>query len=380
MDETPAKSAHVVIEAPADGLCIVMHAGTRKYFRMGEREAAFLASLDGRAAAADLEQHNCSGFNPQEVRHLLAWFQTQGLTGADAPPGTGSRLAAFFSGPDKWRIHLLDPDALLERHLGLVHALFSRPALACYLAILLLPVAVFAGVPGLLEQAVAGYAAPMTALHWVVLYLAVLAMIAIHEMAHAVTCKHFGGRVHKIGLMLLYLQPVMYCDVSDSWRFRDVEKKIAVAAAGIFVQLLVSSLALCAWAVAGWPLLLYFGVINVAIALFNLFPLLKLDGYWMLVHALDEPNLRKKGFDAVARALRRVARRGRAEPIEPALLCFGAATLMAVTLFWCLGLAAVYRYSAQLSELLALGLATALGAWTLLRGWTFMRNLMAPAA
>ncbi len=373
--DAPIKHAQVVIDPVAGGMRVVHNAQTRKYFRMGEREASFLEALDGSASLEQLQQHNASGFNPAEVAHLLAWFDTHGLTGVTAEVAAPrSRMAAFMSGPDKWRIHLFDPNALLERHIGAVHALFSRPALACYLAILLLPALVFASVPGLMEQAATSYAVPLTAMQWAGLYLAMLAMIAGHEMAHAITCKHFGGKVHKIGVMLLYLQPVVYCDVSDSWRFREVEKKIAVTAAGMFVQLLVSCVVISIWALTGGSQLLYFAVINVAIAVFNLFPLLKLDGYWMLVHILDEPNLRHKGFEAVARALRG----GSTGPVHPALLAFGAATILAVASFWCMGLYTIYRYSSRLSEVLALALVVAFGLYAVLRSWTFARSHLVP--
>ena len=29
----------------------------------------------------------------------------------------------------------------------------------------------------------------------------------LHESAHGLTCKHYGGQVHSMGLMFLYLVP-----------------------------------------------------------------------------------------------------------------------------------------------------------------------------
>ena len=34
-----------------------------------------------------------------------------------------------------------------------------------------------------------------------------------HECAHGLTCKHFGGGVHRMGFMLVYLSPAFFCDV-----------------------------------------------------------------------------------------------------------------------------------------------------------------------
>ena len=36
-----------------------------------------------------------------------------------------------------------------------------------------------------------------------------------HECAHGLTCKHFGGAVHRMGFMLVYLSPAFFCDVGE---------------------------------------------------------------------------------------------------------------------------------------------------------------------
>ena len=69
-------------------------------------------------------------------------------------------------------------------------------------------------------------------------WLAVALALAkcLHELGHAITCKHFGGECHEIGLMLLVGTPCLYCDVSDAWLLADKWHRIAVSAAGIFVE------------------------------------------------------------------------------------------------------------------------------------------------
>ena len=39
----------------------------------------------------------------------------------------------------------------------------------------------------------------------------------VHESAHGLTCKHYGGEVHSMGLMFLYFTPCFYVDVTESW-------------------------------------------------------------------------------------------------------------------------------------------------------------------
>ena len=38
---------------------------------------------------------------------------------------------------------------------------------------------------------------------------------AFHEFGHGLTCKHFGGDVHQMGFLLIYLTPAFYTDTTD---------------------------------------------------------------------------------------------------------------------------------------------------------------------
>src|SRR4030095_3174937 len=44
-------------------------------------------------------------------------------------------------------------------------------------------------------------------LAWIVLYTVVF----VHELAHGLACKYFGGSVHETGFLIIYLQPAFYC-------------------------------------------------------------------------------------------------------------------------------------------------------------------------
>ncbi|MEH6433517.1 site-2 protease family protein [Massilia sp. DD77] len=381
----PAKNPDVIVDPPQGGSCIVHNAATRKYFKLGQREASFLAALDGSKTRAELQADNCAGFSAEEVAYLLDQLEQLQLTGQHVPPEAARSLSGraqdFVTGNAKWRFHLLDPNDLLDRHIGIVHALFSRPALLCYLLILLSPVFVLIADPGVLAGVSILTDSGLSVLDWVGIYVAILAMIAVHELAHAAACKHFGGKVHKIGLMLLYLQPVVYCDISDSYRFSSREQKLAVAAAGIFVQLLVSALVFVAWTVTGGAALLHFSFFNALIALFNFFPFVKLDGYWMLVHVLDEPNLRTKGFSEVDRLVRRAigAKQPTAAPFKAVLAGFGIGSMVATVLFLVLGGYTIHKYvsliSAELGLACVIALCTVYAVRFAVRARSYVRSL-----
>lgn len=134
-----------------------------------------------------------------------------------------------------------------------------------------------------------------------VLLIAVFGTISLHEFAHAITLKHFGGEVRQMGFLLLYFQPCFYCDVSDAYLLSEKKKKILVTFAGVIFQIFVWSLATLAWQIlppasALGHLFFIASAFTLLTVLFNLNPLIKLDGYYILTDWVGIPNLRSKAF------------------------------------------------------------------------------------
>ena len=50
----------------------------------------------------------------------------------------------------------------------------------------------------------------------------------LHELGHALMCKHYGGRCHELGLMLLVFTPCLYVNVSDAWMLPSKWQRMAV--------------------------------------------------------------------------------------------------------------------------------------------------------
>lgn len=121
----------------------------------------------------------------------------------------------------------------------------------------------------------------------------------IHEFGHGLTCKHFGGECHGMGIMLLVFSPCLYCDVSDSWVLRNKWKRIMIGAAGMYIEVLISAIAIFVW----WntrPGMIHhlclniFFVTTITTVLWNANPLMRFDGYYMMSDLLEIPNLRPK--------------------------------------------------------------------------------------
>ncbi len=122
---------------------------------------------------------------------------------------------------------------------------------------------------------------------------------SIHELGHGLMCKHFGGECHQIGFMLLVLTPAMYCDTSDSWTLRNRWHRMAIGAAGMYVELFLAALCTLIWwfTQPGWLHYLALNIMflsSVTTLLFNANPLLRYDGYYILSDYWEVPNLAQK--------------------------------------------------------------------------------------
>src|SRR5262249_61144614 len=88
------------------------------------------------------------------------------------------------------------------------------------------------------------------ALRWesiLLVWLAVFVVTMLHESAHGLTCKRYGGEVHEIGFLLLFFMPCFYCNVSDAWLFREKSKRLWVTFAGGYFELFLWALAVFIW-------------------------------------------------------------------------------------------------------------------------------------
>lgn len=135
-----------------------------------------------------------------------------------------------------------------------------------------------------------------TVIHATSLYIGIAASIALHELAHALTCKHFGRKVQSFGLMIYYGFLTFYTDVTDSWMLPK-RRRMMVAGAGALTNIMVGAIcSVIAFIIPSESLFRVFmilAIVNFITAVFNLIPFLKFDGYYLLSDILDKPSLRE---------------------------------------------------------------------------------------
>jgi putative peptide zinc metalloprotease protein len=131
-------------------------------------------------------------------------------------------------------------------------------------------------------------------------WLLILVIGFIHETAHGLTCKHFGGQVHSMGLMFLYFVPCFFVDVTESWVSATKIQRLGTIIAGIWIELTVCGVAMIFWlnsAEGAWAHNLAYEVIlltGIAAVAINLNPLIKLDGYYFLTEIIEIPELKER--------------------------------------------------------------------------------------
>ncbi|RME50201.1 MAG: hypothetical protein D6796_03460, partial [Caldilineae bacterium] len=131
------------------------------------------------------------------------------------------------------------------------------------------------------------------------LLLANTLVIFLHELAHALTTKHYGREVPSGGAMIFYGMPAFYVNTMDIW-LEPRRHRIAVSWAGPFSGMVLGGLCSFLALAIDQPLLsqlcfkmAFLGYVG---CLVNLNPLLELDGYFMLMDALGIPMLRRRAL------------------------------------------------------------------------------------
>lgn len=135
--------------------------------------------------------------------------------------------------------------------------------------------------------------------------MALLFAKTLHELGHALAATRYGVRVAHMGVAFLVMLPMLYTDTSESWRLKNPRQRLAIASAGIAVELALAGIATLAWALAPDGAfrtgMFYLATTSWVLTLaFNASPFMRFDGYFIISDLLDLPNLHERSM-ALAR-------------------------------------------------------------------------------
>lgn len=126
-----------------------------------------------------------------------------------------------------------------------------------------------------------------------------LVLSAVHEVAHGVTCRHFGGRVWSMGFALIYMTPAFYTDTTEGVVLCGPFERVLISVAGVWSELYLCTAATIVWwgTPPGTPVHDFAYVVllmtGIATLLINWNPLMKLDGYYILCDIIGILDLKE---------------------------------------------------------------------------------------
>jgi putative peptide zinc metalloprotease protein len=287
-----------------------------KYYRFNTQEYFVYERLNGNNTLDDIRKDFEKKFAPdrltlEDLEGFARQLITAGLVQHDSPNAAKELFAkrgkqrrmkrlTTFTNILYIKLPVFDPDRLLTAMIPWLRWVFTKTFLWLSVGLMLFA-AVFVGyhyktfydkLPAYQE-----FFAFRTILY---MWLALGVVKVIHEFGHGLSCKAFGGESHEMGFLFMCFSPALYCNVTDSWTVADKWKRITISFAGIWVELIIASLATFVWwYTPHWPFinnvaLCIMVLCSVSTFVFNANPLMRFDGYYILADWLEVPNLRER--------------------------------------------------------------------------------------
>lgn len=325
---------------------------TNSFFRFRPEAYDFIARLDGTRTVEEIWlgclQRTPDGAPGQgEVVSMLAQLYQANLLAADTAADTQrlferhekrrkQQIMSQVFGVFFLRIRLFDPDPWLNRSWPWLRWLGTKTAAGAWLVWVSLGLAVTASH---WDRALDQSQAVLAPGNLLLLYAAFAVAKLIHEFGHAYTVKAFGGEVHAMGITLLVFTPIPYVDATAAWAFRERWKRVIVGLGGMIPELMFAATAAMVWAATGPGTLnsLAYNVMivaSVSTVVFNINPLLRFDGYYILSDLVDSPNLQMRAarqwlhhFERRALGLKHMESPGRTGVETTWLSVYGVASL-----------------------------------------------------
>jgi putative peptide zinc metalloprotease protein len=337
------------------------------YFRFHDEEYAILCMLDGRSSLEEIKDEFELQFQPQKITYadllqFVGMLHRSGLVISEAS-GQGHQLRkrrddkkfrelmARLSNVFALRFRGVDPERFLNWLYKYTWWFFTWPALVVVLLIGLAALSLVAVNFDEFSRRLPAFHQFFGPKNWFYMGITMAVVKVLHEFGHGLSCKHFGGECHELGAMLLVFTPALYCNVSDSWMLPNKWHRAAIGAAGMYVELFLASIATFLWWYSQPGLLnsiclSVMFICSVSTVVFNGNPLLRFDGYYILMDLLEIPNLRQKATEITRRFFVWLCL-GIEQPESPFLphkhqWAFGAYTIASVIYRWIIVFSIVY--------------------------------------
>ena len=320
------------------------------YMRLDPQQYVLWNMLDGSHSIQDLAVESFvqfGSFNVEALTGFLGMLEQKGfLSNSSSDIYQESNRRALLRSPKFWAMRAIGLIFQSEISLpvdGFYAGLYRTVGWLFFtrLMLLLMTIISLAGVPAYLivSNSYSMLAGDTSGASWlsaglISLILAEALVLLVHESSHALTTRRYGRHVRRGGVGLYFGMIAFFMDTTDIW-MEPRGPRLAVTWAGPFSGFILGGItSLLLLFVPGIPPLLaqflfQVGAIGYIVSVSNMNPLLKFDGYYILMDWLEIPMLRERSMRFVRSELwTRIKERKGLSREEIIFTLFGAAALL----------------------------------------------------
>lgn len=290
-------------------LSVIKNPVTKKMFRVKEVESAILKFFDGNHNSADIHQLMLEQYNMDVpidiINNFIKELERFSLIDGGEVIGLKKKRHAFPRiNPLFIKVFSFNPNSFLDLSISKLKFIFSFPLIVTYFSLVFVGFlitatnwkSIYIQISNLFTSKL--FYSPENIL---LIYIIIFITSFFHESIHALCCKYFGRDVPEMGFALFFLLPAFFTNTTETWLLKERSKRLWVSFAGVLSEMVIWSSSLIVWFFtpkSGSINMIFFLIMitSGAKAVFNLIPLIKLDGYYAFCEFFDIPNLRGKSF------------------------------------------------------------------------------------
>lgn len=207
-----------------------------------------------------------------------------------------------------FKVPLWNPDTFLKKTMPYASFLFSQWFFCVWCFFLVIALGILWVRAADFGNALSGL---LAASNIPILWTTLVGLKVLHEFGHAYACRRYGGYVPEMGAMLMLLTPCAYVDASSSWSFPKRWHRVVVGLGGMYFESIAAIIATFVWATtspglvnsAAHQVILLASIVTIG---FNINPLMRYDGYYIMGDVLGLPNFRQMSIKQVQGYCKRI--------------------------------------------------------------------------